>query len=374
MLKCQRDKFMLSRKVAYLNCAYMSPMMKKVENAGRKGIAAKRKPYKVAPEDFFSDSEALRDHFAKLIDTDSPERNVLIPSVSYGMANVASNLPKKKGKVLVAEDQFPSNKYPWDAYDVEVVERPDDQNQSWTETFLDRSSPKVSAVCFSHVHWVDGALFDLKAIREKTRQTETALVIDATQSLGALPFSVKEIDPDALVVAGYKWLFGPYGLGMAYYGEMFDTGTPIEHNWINRKNSEDFGGLVNYTDEFQPGSLRYEVGEHSNFILVPMLLAAVKQINKWGPANIQQYIDELSKEGIAELMGLGYKIEPRAKRAGHLFGIRFREGMNPDKIKSSLAKNRVNVSFRGDAIRVAPQVYNDKKDMNRLVRALKEAL
>jgi selenocysteine lyase/cysteine desulfurase len=374
MIKCQRDKFMLSRKIAYLNCAYMSPMLKKVENAGKKGIAAKRKPYKVIPEDFFRDTETLRGEYAKLIDSSEPFRNVLIPSVSYGMATVANNLPKKKGKILIAQDQFPSNKYPWDEYQIVTVEKPGDINHSWTESFLEKIDRSVAAVCISHVHWVDGSLFDLKRIREKTLETETALIIDGTQSIGAMPFSIREIRPDALVVAGYKWLFGPYGLGMAYYGEIFDEGSPIEHNWINRKGSENFGGLINYTEEYQPGSLRYEMGEHSNFILVPMLLTAIKQINKWTPHQIQGYIDTLSQETIASLIEMGYVIDNRESRAGHLFGIRFSGSMDTERIKRALNKHRVNVSYRGDAIRVAPHVYNDHKDINRLYRALKEAI
>ena len=38
-----------------------------------------------------------------------------------------------------------------------------------------------------------------------------------------------------------------------------------------------------------PGSLRYDVGEHSNFILVPMLLKAIEQLNEWTPEAIQNY-------------------------------------------------------------------------------------
>ena len=53
-MKCQRDKFLLQRKYAYLNCAFMSPLLKKVENAGIKGIKKKRKPFHLIAEDFFS--------------------------------------------------------------------------------------------------------------------------------------------------------------------------------------------------------------------------------------------------------------------------------------------------------------------------------
>ncbi len=105
-MKCQRNKFSLQGKVSYLNCAYMSPMMKKVENAGIKGMKMKRKPYKFSPEDFFNDSETLRLLFAKLINGKA-DRVAIIPSVSYGFASVVKNLKKKKGSVLVASEQFP---------------------------------------------------------------------------------------------------------------------------------------------------------------------------------------------------------------------------------------------------------------------------
>ena len=86
-----------------------------------------------------------------------------------------------------------------------------------------------------------------------------------------------------------KWLMGPYGIGVAYYGAAFNNGLPIEQNWINRKGSEDFARLVNYKKEYQPGAMRYSVGEQSNFILVPMLLKSLMQLNAWGVSNTQSY-------------------------------------------------------------------------------------
>ncbi|MDZ7647737.1 MAG: hypothetical protein U5K54_11465 [Cytophagales bacterium] len=113
---------------------------------------------------------------------------------------------------------------------------------------------------------------------------------------GRYHLDIKEIRPDALICGGYKWLMGPYSLGLAYYGEYFDQGIPVEENWINRLHSENFAGLVNYESDYQPGALRYEVGEHSNFILVPMLLEALEQINQWKPVNIQKYCAAITKK------------------------------------------------------------------------------
>ena len=74
---------------------------------------------------------------------------------------------------------------------------------------------QTAAVSIGQVHWVNGTKYDLTSIRQKTRAVGAALIIDGTQSIGALPFDVQEVQPDALVVAGYKWLMGPYSIGMA---------------------------------------------------------------------------------------------------------------------------------------------------------------
>jgi selenocysteine lyase/cysteine desulfurase len=108
-------------------------------------------------------------------------------------------------------------------------------------------------------------------------------VVDGTQSVGALPFDVRRVRPDALIVASYKWMMGPYSLGLAYYGERFDGGVPLEETWMGRKGSEDFSALVDYVDDYQPGALRYDVGERSNFALMPMLTAALELLLAWKP-------------------------------------------------------------------------------------------
>ena len=112
--------------------------------------------------------------------------------------------------------------------------------------------------------------------------------------VGALPVNIDELQPDALIAAGYKWLMGPYSISMAFYGQAFDNAVPVEENWINRNNSEDFSGLVNYEDSYQPGAMRFDVGEHSNFILVPMIIEALKQLNSCGVENIQEYCRSIS--------------------------------------------------------------------------------
>ena len=143
---------------------------------------------------------------------------------------------------------------------------------------------------------------------------------------------------------------------------------------MNRQGSDQFSGLTHYEDRYLPRAQRYEVGEHSNFILVPMLIAAIKQLLKWTPLGIQQYCEALCYEAIDNLRSEGYTIEDSKVRASHLFGIYLNENTTMERIERTLAKYRVKISIRDRALRVSPNVYNDQKDIQRLVSALREAI
>jgi len=379
MISCKRSKFTLPKKVTYLNCAYMSPLLKTAEKVGIQNLRRKRNPSTILAGDFFKDGELLREEFAKLINTPDAKRIAIVPSVSYGMANVARNLKIGRGeKIIVAAEQFPSNYYPWQRLCLETgavidaVQPPIEQSQRgaiWNERILSSIDNNTRAVAIGNVHWADGTLFQLEQIRKRTKEVGALLIIDGTQSVGVLPFDVKKIQPDALVCAGYKWLLGPYSIGLAYYGEYFDNGIPIEESWLNRMDSEDFSALVDYQASYQNGSLRYDVGEHNNFVLVPMLIKSIAQLNKWGVQNMQDYIKSITTPAIESLREKGYWVEDDAYRGGHLFGLR-KLRQDAQKIREVLNRNNIFVSQRGDAIRVAPNVYNDSKDMSRLVKAL----
>ena len=351
----------------------MSPVMKKVENAGHKAISSQRKPYKITSDDFFHDVDNLKFAFNELINGESRERIAVIPSVSYGLANVVTNL-SKQGEIIVTEGQFPSNVYPWmklkqKGFKVKMIEAPRSvhRGEEWNQRILESINKKTTLVAIGNVHWADGTRFDLATIRKRLDDVDGLLIIDGTQSIGALEYNQSEIRADAVICAGYKWLMGPYGIGLAYYGERFDNGEPIEEHWINRKNSHEFSKLVNYEEEYRQGASRYSVGEHSNFILVAMLLAGIKQVRRWSPYRIQEYCKNLTEDLFEIAEKIGFKSEHHNYRSSHLFGLDIPEGIDKDKMMQVFHERKVSVSLRGDTIRVSPHVYNDKKDINKFL-------
>lgn len=381
MLDCQRNLFTIPETIHYLNCAYMSPQLKAVEEVGYTSLKRKNSPWEMQIMDFFEPVERLKTLFSKLIQVQDANRIAIIPSASYGLSTVARNLPLKEGQeIIVVEGQFPSNVYPWkreaDAKGahLKIVSAPDSsqRGENWNERILDAINENTAAVALGNIHWADGTKFDLLEIRKKTNEFGAWLVIDGTQSVGAMPINIDVLKPEALVCGGYKWLLGPYSLGMAYFSPVLDNGIPLEENWINRYGSEDFSTLVNYQDNYQSGASRYSVGEHSNFQLVPMLTKAIEQLLTWGPNEIQLYCKQLITPYLEDLQSIGIFIENENWRASHLFGLHLPDYMMNRPIQSLLQQNNVFVSRRGNAIRISPHLYNNSADMEALVHCFKQ--
>ena len=381
MLSCQRSRFTLPDGVHYLNCAYMAPLAAAVRVAGIQGIDRRMAPHLIRPEDFFDESHHLRCLFSRVVNIPDPNRVAIVPSVSYGLASVARNVPAARGdNVVILEEQFPSNVYAWRrlcaerGLELRTIEAPSRDTRGraleWNIRLLSSIDRRTALVSVPHVHWADGTLFDLERVGERARNCDALLAVDGTQSVGAMPFDVQRIRPDALVCAGYKWLLGPYSMGLAYYGPAFDEGAPIEENWITRRGSEAFAELVRYRDEYQPAAIRYDVGERSNFVLVPMLAAALELVLEWTVPAIQDYCRQLTADLTGTLRERGHWVEEPRWRGGHLFGVRVRDAVDRTRLAERLHERQVAVSFRGDAIRVAPHLYNDADDTGALLDAI----
>lgn len=377
MLKSQKHLFNLPENPIYLNGAYMGPQLKSVEQIGIENMKRKSQPFQITPEDFFSGKEVLRSRFAELIMAEDSDCIAIIPSVSYGIANALANIPFSEGdSIVVLEEQFPSNFYAWKNLEkergvtVHTILAPQiaqGRAEQWNQRILDAIQPNTKVVALPHIHWTDGTLFNLEQIRSKTDEMGAYLIIDGTQSVGALPFSVAKIRPDALICGGYKWLLGPYSIGVAYYGPRFHEGKPIEDNWINHVGSEDFRNLVNYNYNLKPKAIRYDVGESSNFVLTPMLAESIRQLLEWNPENIQEYCQHINRFPIDTLRSAGYFIEDSSSRAQHLFGIYLPDVAQMQAIQQRIQQEGIFVSYRGNAIRVSCHLYNTQAELEKLV-------
>jgi selenocysteine lyase/cysteine desulfurase len=369
----QREAFAVPPDVAYFNTANLSPVLHAVRAAGEAALERRARPWTISAQDWFTDVERLRGLYAGLVGGDA-DGVALVPATSYGFAVAARNLPLAAGRrVLVLDEEYPSGVYTWRAAartagaEVHTVRR--ERGQGWTEAVLAALDERVAVVSVPQVHWTDGAVVDVPVVAARAREVGARLVVDGSQSVGAMPFDVREVAPDFLVGVGYKWLLGPFGVGYLYVAEEHRDGVPIEHNWILREGSEDFARLVDYRDEYQPGARRFDVGERTKFELLPMAVAALEQITWWGVDRIAATSELVTARLEDAGRSLGLDPVPRAGRGPHLLGLRLPPDVGGDVLEV-LAAAGCHASVRGGSLRLAPHLHVTEDDVERLTAAL----
>lgn|SRR5450755_153327 len=369
----QRAAFNVPAEIAYFNTANLAPQLRAVRVAGEAALERRGRPWTISAAEWFDDVERLRSLFGNLIGT-SGEGVAIVPATSYGFAVAARNLPLHHGqRVLVLEEEYPSGIYTWrwaarrSGAEIRTVAR--EPGQTWTEAVLAALDETVAIVSVPNVHWTDGALIDLPPIARRTRQVGARLVIDGSQSVGAMPIDVEELRPDFLVTVGYKWLLGPFSVGYLYVAEEHRHGEPLEENWILRAGSEDFARLVDYRDDYQPGARRFDVGQRTKFELLPMAIAALEQIVDWQVSRVAATLAERTSAIARRAAGLGLDATPDEQRGPHMLGVRL-----PDRVLAGVipALTSVNcfAAVRGTALRISPHLHTTDDDVQRLIEGL----
>jgi selenocysteine lyase/cysteine desulfurase len=378
-MKCQKDLFQLPEDIHYLNCAYMSPLLKSVEEKGIEGMRQKRNPTSIKPTDFFTGVVGVREKYARMVNC-APEQVAVMPSVSYGMSSVIRNISYRKGQhALTISEEFPSCYYTAQRWckehgaELKVVVRKEDiplKGADWNQRILEAIQSDTAFVVMASVHWMNGTRFDLEKIGARCKEVGARLVVDGSQSVGALPIDVRSCQIDALISAAYKWLMGPYSTALSYIHEDFNQGIPLEESWMTRPNSERFDRLTQYEEGYKPGAVRFDVGQSSNFIFMPMLDDALGQLLEWGIENIQDYARQLGEPLISYFKDKGVALDDEHYRAFHLMGLPLPAHMDGEDLVQELQSRKVFVSLRGSNIRISINVFNTQEDVQELISAL----
>jgi selenocysteine lyase/cysteine desulfurase len=369
----QKHLFLLDERIKYLNCANMSPMLASVKLAGLQALETRAAPWKLTEADWFDNAEILRQEAAKIFQT-SHDNIALVPSASYGLAVAAKNCIPAPGKtIVVLHQEFPSNYYVWEELaarqGLQLVSVQQEAGKTLTESVLQKIDSRTGLVAIPNCHWTSGIWIDLQKISNAARAAGAFLVLDLSQSMGALPTEIDVIKPDFAVSVGYKWMLGPYGVSYMYVSPQWQQpGVPLEYSWLTKKGSDNFANLTNYVSDYRPAARKFDMGEFSQINLLPMAIAALQQINKWGTGFIQDGIKTLT-DIIAAYKKDRNHFNELAPSVGHITHIPL-DDMDITALKKRLQDAGVVISFRGKSMRVAPHLYNDAADIEAMLSCL----
>ena len=377
VLANQKHLFDIPEGIIYMNCAAQSPCLAISAKAGHRGVERKFHPWDPDRANVAPEKHACRDLFGRLVGA-TGEDVAITYSTSYAVAAAARNLVVDKGQeILVLEGQFSSNYYAWlkvaerDGGRIRVVARPGDFD--WTSAVLEAIGQETGLVTLPNCHWTDGSLVDLARIGPACRERGIPLVVDATQSIGAMASEVTAIQPDYMIASAYKWLLCPDMMAFMYVAPHRQNGEPVEDNHQGRGNAPSMEYSPGYSDEYAPGARRFDMGAADSMIHLPMSKTALERITDWGPAEIQATLRALTDRIAERAEAVGLMVPPPTRRVGHFIGL-WPDKPLPDGLVNNLKASGIYVSLRGGAIRVSPYLFNDASDVDALFDALEPAL
>jgi selenocysteine lyase/cysteine desulfurase len=184
---------------------------------------------------------------------------------------------------------------------------------------------------------------------------------------------VREVQPDFLFSACYKWLLGPYATGILYVAPKHQNGVSIEEPGLNRANSGNFAGNTAHLEGYLPGARRYDVSGRGNFGLLPGLEASLRLVGAIGIKQIEKFLAKTVREIAAEVLALKLPLASAPQAHGHYVSIECAPGAH-DQLIGEMANRGVHTSIRGNWMRVTPHIYNTPGDVDRLLQALRGAI
>jgi selenocysteine lyase/cysteine desulfurase len=125
--------------------------------------------------------------------------------------------------VVVIDLDFPSLTYPWlrlaeeTGVEVRFVRRKQREPAALSlEDIRSLVDHRTAVVCVSHVQFATGHRFHPGELATLAHEHGGVLVLDASQSAGAVPLDVGADEVDFLVATSYKWLSGSFGAALWY--------------------------------------------------------------------------------------------------------------------------------------------------------------
>ncbi len=325
------------------------------------------------------DINRLRREAALFIGADSREIALLGPT-SLGLSLFANGIDWKPGdEVLCYRDDYPANVYPWMELQRRGVvlrhlepEQPGEITPDLVESAL---TSATRLVALASCHFLTGYRIDVDAIGEMLRNRGILFSLDAIQTLGAFPLSVRHVD--CLSADAHKWLLGPLAIGIVYVREeLFPVIRPTLLGAWNVRSPE---FVAQDTVEFEETARRYEPGV-LNIAGAYGMQAAIHLLNEVGIESIAERILALKALIVHELSPLGFVFHgptcgPNAsgittfyhpmEASADLFAALERAGIT--------ASNRSDRSGRS-YIRLSPHFYNTESEVGLVVDTLRDAL
>jgi cysteine desulfurase / selenocysteine lyase len=368
------SEFPASLKSTYLNSASVALMPRVASNyleAWQRDIAENGTLNfdEIAEAKVFDD---LRDAFAAMIGCAATDIAVA-SSASEFIASIAwAVMPPADTKIVTTDIVFPSTAYPWARvarYTGAQMHYVVAEDGVIDEDALIRAiDERTSVVSISHVEYSTGQCFDLKRIAAAAKGVGAFLLVDGSQSVGAVPIDVRDAQIDALVTTSYKWLCGPFGVGLAYLSPKWQS--VLDPGITGWRSHSDVYDLQADRCTYHKDARRFEFSTMA-YGCAGSLAKSIAYLNAFGVSNIMKCNAALIDRLVKHIENLGIHIvspmNPGARSS--IISLKIPH-LASGRVIQQLGDRGIIASPRRAYIRVSPHFYNSEGDIDRLADAL----
>jgi len=358
----------------YLNLAGQSPIPKSAIRAIQTAIEWKKFPHRIPDSAYFDTPNKIRASIAKIIGG-KPEEIALTDGASTGMLSVAYGLDWKPGdEVVTAASEFPLQYTSWkpmeerEAIKLKIVS-PRDRFLT-ADDLIAALTPRTRLVSVSLVRFDNAVMLDAARLAAACHAQGALLLLDASQCCGAIPLDVNQLGVDFMVSAGYKWLLGPFGTGFFWAKhEHLSKMRPGPFYWMAAEGAENFAAL-NFADpKPAKAARRWDAAETANYYNLAALEAGLELVLRIGPQNVAAHnhklIDQLFSRLPLDRFVVASPLDHQHRGPYGCFQARTAE--KTKEYYDKLRGENIITSLRENKIRVSPYIYNNERDIDRLI-------
>lgn len=335
-------------------------------------------PERMGDREMLGVAERVRAGIAALIGAD-PGDVFLTTGASAGMASAALAMDwRVDDEVVYSRSDFPAHHACWEpmARRHRIHLRDVDGDGVWPTTDAIRSAigPRTRIVSLSHVRFDDGSALDVPAVAEACHRAGALLLLDVSQSCGALPFQVENLGADILVCAGYKYLLGPWGAGFTWLSRRAQASfEAMPGAWI-AQDALRFDQLQYLAPALTSAARRLDASESETITNLNLAAfeAAIATVKALGIRHVAMHVSALTDQLMAEAgPGIDWVSPRTASARGPFVCFRGRSAEHIRAVHARLRERNIYVALRNERIRVAPHLTHTSDDISRLAEVLR---